>query len=133
MTAPLDDLLARLESATEGDRELDCEIAVAVLDGEIEWKQANYTMEMYPVRRYASTMHIGGIGGDPVERYTTSIDAAMTLMPEGWWVQYLGQRIKGWAVRIEAQGISIPSSTAPLRAATPALALCIAALRARQP
>ena len=49
--------------------------------------------------------------------YTASLDAAVTLVPEGcgWMVMGNAAKVKRW----------------PSRAATPALALCAAALRAR--
>jgi hypothetical protein len=49
--------------------------------------------------------------------YTASVDAAVTLVPEGcgWMVMGNAAKVKRW----------------PSRAATPALALCAAALRAR--
>lgn len=36
--------------------------------------------------------------------FTGSIDAAMTLMPEGWWLQSLGHCIGGWRCRVETNG-----------------------------
>lgn len=73
------ELADRCEKATEPDRDLDCEIAVAVHGGEIVWKQANYTMESYPARKYASKNSFGGFGFAPVERFTASQDDAMTI------------------------------------------------------
>lgn len=77
----LPDLIDRLKRADGPDRELDCEIAITVLGGEIVWKTANYTMEPYPARKYASHDHVGGFGMAPVERYTESLDAALQLIP----------------------------------------------------
>jgi len=77
------DLIAKLEALTGPDREVDAEIALAVFGGEIIWKQQNYTMEQYPVRKFASKNHVGGIGEEPVEPHTASIDAAMTLPSKG--------------------------------------------------
>ncbi len=62
---------------------MDAEIAVAVDGGEIMWKTSNGTMERYPVRRYASEMHIGGFASAPVPAFTTSVDAVLSIMPEG--------------------------------------------------
>lgn len=120
------DLIARLEAAQGPDRELDGEIAVAVQGGEIVWKQANYTMEMYPSHRYASTNHYGGFANEHVPLFTASIDAALTLVPDGWsWSLYdvIG---KPESVRMWRHPMDVLTS-----AATPALALCIAALKAR--
>lgn len=60
----------------------------------------------------------------PTPHYTTSIDAAMTLVPEGWSVKcYFMPRGIGNEVHV---GCSVGKST------TPAIALCIAALRAQE-
>lgn len=80
-------LQARIRESSEPERELDAKIAAVFLGGEIEWKQANYTMDLHPVRKYASTMHVGGFGRDPVYRYTASLDACVALMAAvlpGW-------------------------------------------------
>lgn len=79
MTKP-DDLVDRLRAATGPDRELDAEIAKALEGVEIQWRQANYTMDLHPVQRYPSTNHIGGYGIGPVPYYTASVDAALSLV-----------------------------------------------------
>ena len=89
-------LIERLESATEGSRELDIAIADA-LDVE---------------RRY----------------FTRSLDAALSLVPEGWSVwgmDYLQGKYGWWVgksgpVNVQGRHIDIK------------MALCIAALRARR-
>ena len=62
--------------------------------------------------------------------YTTSIDAALTLVPEGWVVShaYWGRDKSAFCLTKEV-GIYTEGQHA---AATPALALCIAALKARE-
>lgn len=62
-------------------------------------------------------------------RYTTSIDAALTLVPEDRFVGALSQCDPGgeWYARIECHSAVYEDATA----ATPALALSAAALRAR--
>ena len=124
-------LIARLEQATGPDRELDADIAVAVDGGEIVWKMANYTMESYPARRHPSPHHIGGYCNAHVPSYTASIDAALTLVPSGkghdpWWMLKAAWR------GIAKAEIWVDGKGKPFRgeAATPALAICIAALRA---
>jgi len=73
----------------------------------------------------------------PVPLYTRSLDAAVTLLPEGWTIHRLGQitdcqgGFGGWIGEVyRARDAMIPyPSTVP--AATAPLALCAAALRVR--
>lgn len=74
-----EDLLTRVRNATGPDREWDAEIASA-LGFPIEWKQANYTMETYPVITWSDTR-------EPCPQFTASIDAALALVERvlpGW-------------------------------------------------
>ena len=105
------ELIARLEQASEGGAELDEAIFAAIgREHEFHWNTA--------------------------PRYTTSLDAALTLVPEGWRTQ-LYQRDGGWfsrLVEITTSRVVAPFESdekgfAPVP--TPALALCIAALKAR--
>lgn len=96
------DLIAKLESATEGSRELDRAIHSHIRGVE------EFLLSTWPA-------------------YTTSLDAALTLVPEGWhW--NVGDVGLAWVGTHE-------SATKIVRhdgdAHTPALALCIAALKAR--
>ena len=117
------DLIKRLEAATEGSREKSDEIGEHI---GAEKRYLSWASE--------STYHLD---------YTTSIDAALTLVPEGCYAGLdpiffeEGTHVKydaiicranwkewtplgsDWIDRLEA------------RATTPALALCIAALKAR--
>lgn len=96
----MNDLITRLERAEGPDRELDW--AIHIRDG---------------------LLGVGMYGDHP--RYTASIDAALTLVPEGW----------KWAVTSRNSACCHEQHVAPLNwayAPTPALALCIAALRAQQ-
>jgi hypothetical protein len=73
----------------------------------------------------------------PVPLYTRSIDAALTLLPEGWTIHRLSHisdcqgGFSGWIGEVyRARDAMIPyPCTAP--SASAALALCIAALRVR--
>ena len=97
-----EELIAALERAEGPSRELDAHI----------WKS-------------------DGCRVAPVPRYTSSLDAALTLVPEGeaWLV--------GWDDENHANVFVLPSPTSrptgyhAQGAATPAIALCIAALKAR--
>jgi len=107
-------VIQKLEQATEGSWELDCEIYEIFHGPEGD--------EPWP--------------GCPAH-YTTSVDAALTLVPEGWRVEDLsqGRQRSLWYVNLwpiskknwddnEKQAYSEDRPS-------PALALCIAALRAR--
>ena len=127
----MSDLIKRVESASEGDRELDGDICVA-LDGggEIVWKQANYTMEAYPARKVARANYVGGIAYEHVPHYTASLDAAIALC---------ARALPGTEIEISTL-YGIPSATVGLNdsvngqtratAATLPLALVLAILRA---
>jgi len=73
----------------------------------------------------------------PVPLYTRSLDAALSLVPEGWTIHRLGQLtdckggLAGWLADIYRSSDAVipypPEGTAP----TAALALCVAAVRTR--
>lgn len=106
------DLITRLESADGPDRELDADIHESI---------GNIVDRGCPI-----TWHYE----DETPRYTASIDAALTLVPEGWHMSVnttVGALLQGSAaVRDRDGGPSFASA-----AATPALALAAAALKAR--
>ena len=101
----IDTLIRELEEATEGSRKLDEKIHKAIGDPGADDP------------RLFAFEH-----GDYPPHYTTSIDAALTLVPEGcrWDIQQ--DKTAAFA--------SIDGETTG-RCATPALALCIAALQDR--
>jgi hypothetical protein len=79
----------------------------------------------------------------PTPRYTASIDAAMTLVPRGNFDQdwgrstrYKSEGFKLWQVRIALETVEQdPQELGPVALGehdTPAIALCIAALRAQE-
>ena len=101
----MDDLIRKLEAATGPDRSLDEAIFV--------------------IAKYEPS--------EKLPAYTASIDAALTLVPEGW-LRYVADDENGvhacvWQKRMPWQGGKIQAGC--LKAATPAIALCIAALKAR--
>lgn len=117
--APTAALIARLESADGPSRELDWAIAES-----LGWTRCQVGQV---IACYAP--------GDPhmkagAPRYTASIDAALTLVPEGWHMSVnttVGALLQGSAaVRDRDGGPSFASA-----ASTPALALAAAALKAR--
>jgi hypothetical protein len=113
------DLIARLEAATEGSRELD--IAVGRAAGEeVDLERDQHGRPLFRLARDA-----WGI----LPHYTTSLDAALTLVPEGHLHWYVGRWPIGYRAEICRHHQTPPHI--PMIGATPALALCIAALRAR--
>jgi hypothetical protein len=124
-------LAERVECASGPDRELDAEIAAACYGGEIVWKTANHTMEQYPARRHASTMHVGGFCNAYVPTYTSSIDAAASLVPEGCEVKLVFHTNPAFHARAAVHRHVLDGSVPSHRGATPAIALTAAALRAR--
>jgi hypothetical protein len=105
------DLAERCEAATRPDRELDAEIALAtgavkVING-WRYNSANRARE--------------------VEHFTASLDAAITLVPDGcdWLINTRGIFAQVWERKAVGDG-----SWEARTAATPALAMCAAALRA---
>lgn len=126
------DLIARLESAPEGSRGLDAEIA----------------LHLYPrISTYESDEVRGSghwvspdYGAIYAENYTTSLDAALTLVPEGqeiWWevrqMCSLSSPMKGGEGIFSARvGLNYGADGYLGRSDNPALALCIAALKARE-
>jgi hypothetical protein len=100
-------LLSALETASEGSEYLD-----------------------YAIQRVFGLMK-------PVPCYSRSVDAALTLIPEGWSIHRLGQRhdcrgnFTGWFAelyRAQEAVIEFPSNST---GATAPLALCAAAMRVR--
>ena len=121
-------LLARLEAHPEGGRELDGDIATAInLMLSSDYSYADW--RAYCARNPSLGNHLY----DDVPRYTTSTDAAVTLVPADheWsltsWSN--GDMISG---KPRARVFTGRFDFKWCRAATPALALCVAALRARQ-
>ena len=114
-------LALRVEAATGADRELDAEIVRAIYPDAL--------VCLYEIGDEDPTV----FHAEPLIRnksvlpsYTASIDAAMTLVPGGCWAE--GSLASPGALEIHA-----PMTYDPLGrgwAATPALALCSASLRA---
>jgi hypothetical protein len=145
----LDDLIAKLETAPNGRGDLDADVAMAVgvpyrtrRNGQGKSKGREWFVDS-----------IGGVqtwAQDP-PAYTTSLDAALSLVPEGWCIKALREGDP----TIPSQGNPDKQPSCQLRplydngcgwmsldqcrglghmewGATLALALCIAALKARQ-
>ena len=99
-----DDLIARIEAASGADRGLDWEIHL-----------------------HDGLAGVGMYGDHPP--YTASIDAALSLVPDGWRLSISNMCGPGWFAGLhETDGYGEGYG----RAATPALALCAAALKERK-
>ena len=124
----LEELAAACERATGPDRELDTDILIALHPG--SWRKAKGEA-FIPEKGWEP-----GSYSQSARTYTASLDAAMTLVPEGatWSVTDPANRdgsksVFGYPSRAHA---SVAGSDREHHyAVTPALALCVAALRAR--
>jgi hypothetical protein len=124
-------LAERCEAATGPDREINRMIFATVKPDEFAdpKEAAQYASPDYRGNN-ADWYYLSTLG---LPRYTTSLDAAMSLVPEGWRPIINMASEEGAAL---ADLWALPeSSPKPTRkhakAATPALALCAAALRSR--
>lgn len=150
----MQELIERLEKATGADRELDIaifEAAVAVPNvGQMigveprQW-DPKYTPLLVPHPKWGFSPAVPA----DAERYTSSIDAALTLVPEGLSASVTKHSdgtgaAEIWRYAVEKFAYRIPGLTSDnLRARngtfdhqrvvakTPAIAICIASLRAR--
>lgn len=126
----MNELIERLEKATGPDRELD-----AAAESERRRQQAYACGLNDKTRAYWVPDRLGYVESQgtryPAKPFTASIDAALTLVPEGcfWRVGHDGEGADPSQFRadiLHAPGSGLHKATAP----TPALAICIAALRA---
>lgn len=126
------DALQRLEKATGPDRELDIAIAFAV--GEIRDRDGNYlfatgnesdmVVEAGPCDTY--------LHAQPLRYYTASIDAALTLVPEGYACSVDRNEDGTGCATVSPDYSDMGFLSSSRRAATPAIALCVASLKARE-
>jgi hypothetical protein len=139
----LQSLLSRLETATEGSRELDCLIAPVVGWYRITPSEAKRTghgskahggwvhpNDVRDGKPMFCQLHGTDVYRDPPE-FSRSVDAALSLVPEGLMVSMTighGQAV----ANVKTGSILNPETREwPGYAKTPALALVAAALRAR--
>ena len=134
------ELIAKLESASEGSRELDA--VIAALDGWCLHPRTTYECVQSDSGRTCDDCGANSWGSrssnahaqhlsDPCPAYTTSIDAALALAERvlpGWWpgVSQVGKN--KWSADIYDTTDIRPLT--PYHAPKPALALCITLLRA---
>lgn len=117
-----DNLVERCEVATGPDREIDARID-CLLKGLtfVKWQGHYYECDKGP-----------NFGGAEVHRFTASIDAAMELIPSGmdWRIDTM-TGLPGAIVCVPNAWLSTKTAPRLHHGATPAIALCIAALCAR--
>lgn len=125
------DLIARLEAATEGSRELSDEVLRAV-----GWFQTSEDAPGYPDGTLTAWHQPnGGVCHGAMPSPTESLDAALTLVPEAfrWGVHNDPEPAGEGNFRASVDDMLYDNSIYEEGlAATPALALTIAALRARE-
>ena len=127
------ELAERCEKATGPSYGLDCEIWDAIYPGERDARFERLSSEGPYKGRLGPADRDGYI--KPLRAFTASLDAAMTLVPEGCFWTVMNAR-DGQDRPIVGAGLALvtaPDDVAvsePSQAATPALALVAAALRA---
>jgi hypothetical protein len=126
----LQELAARCETEAPC-HQLDADISVAIDGGELVWRTSMGTMESHAVRRIKSSSHVGGWAHEPVRCLTHSVNAALGLVPSGWWVQHMGQTLQGWGVRLECDHHSWPPLVSLNRFSMLPVAITHASLHAR--
>ncbi len=126
----IDELIAQLDASTEGSGELD--LAIEIATGRCDptcfiYKYKSHWLEPHDF----CSIVVYKPRSQELPRYTTSLDAALTLVPEGWcWAAGSGDGEDPWAHLSppeDEQGESID-----LHAKTAAIALCVAALMVRK-
>lgn len=126
------ELVGRLEKATGPDRELDAQIYCAKNGyGFVKFERWNQHAGRLFYSIPGMELHCGSEG---FPLYTRSIDSALTLVPEGW--AWFVERIEGysegrarlWIPSKRTLGLKIEQ--VDFEAATPAIAICISALKA---
>ena len=134
------DLITRLESADGPSYALDCEIWDQIYPGERQARFDKLTAKGQPYHMRLGPADIDGYV-QPLRSFTASIDAALTLVPEGWnWMA--GNRNQPIArAYVENSQMAFVGLGGMKRnpdrqwfecvASTPALALAAAALKAR--
>lgn len=115
---PLSALIERLEKATGPDRELDLAIALAVCPNVLVAKRDTLT---------------GALRDYTYWEYTASIDAALTLVPPEWMWALHGGKGSCLGAQLNLPDVETPEVEIFVDdAASVAIALCIAALKARR-
>lgn len=135
----VENLIERLEAATGPDRELDGLIYGAL--NNLERNDCTFILDIDGERfqfRHPTKTHPSGpaalyVRGYNVLEYTSSLDAALTLVPDGWWLtlQCKGQHYHADLEYTGPGEVEGPDDVHSYNKPLPALAICIAALKAR--
>ena len=132
MTLP--DIIARLEKATTGDRELDSRIhlvAIGIPGFESSWRHSVFSENIDKWCKHGEINQVAKNHGIP--EYSSSIDAALALLPgESFWMIGSGLHKLASASRRAAQPWARIGDGPDTPGATSAIAICIAALKARE-
>ncbi len=133
------ELIRVLELTAGPDIELDAQIWCWVRGYQfIRYNFAGNLTYQHPTIRARGSHNL-----EPLERYTSSVDAALTLIPEGWYLDLLMDEVlpplrstdgfKTGLAMAKIQEITRQGSLQTGRSWSLPLALCVAALRARAP
>lgn len=131
---PTRELDARIEQAIAPDKKV---LFDAGSVGPVKRRAAYGPLRDFPMDGWKGETAWDAVAGEVgARRYTTSLDAAVTLVPEGWawFVEWIGTPFREGTARLwipsqRTKGLHSEQETSA--AETPALALCAAALRAR--
>lgn len=132
----LNALASRVEGLSGPNYEIDCEVWDAIYPGERATRFSNFIAPGKPHHRRLGPADMDGYV-KPLRSFTASLDAAMTLVPEGWTyvhVEICARGREGQHCNAEISRFSDADEQEHRvmgYAATPALALVAAALRAR--
>ena len=138
-----EELIEALEKARAPDRRLDAEIAVTLRIPPPDTDVTHWSITGFPRWRAGSDgrvicIHLSGEDGPHwrSKAYTSSIDAALTLVPEGLSYEIRCSPYGETSQAVIWNGRRSPSESEVARVGIdgvrPAIALCIAALRARE-
>lgn len=124
MTDKLLELAERCEAATEPDRELDCAISLALVEPP---EGCRVVVSELSSQAGLIVDRVGRIHGTvDYQPFTASLDAAMTLVPEGWRFIIDSDGCHCRMTHNSRAGREVTGFAGSM-----ALALCIAALRAK--
>ena len=138
-------LVERLEAATGPDRELDAQISVVFRLLPKSMANVDWVHHNFPTWRFAQdgkvyALHSNGSDGAwfLADKYTESIDTAITLVPEGMGAiiksrpDYASADVGTYDARhMQFTSCGFSEEGGHLRKPSPAIALCIAACKAK--